>query len=54
MIIRRCVAETEQGQIMINVMHHHMANILQEIKQPIKFSNRVFISLLYANTILNG
>ena len=37
-----------------NVMHHHMEHILQEIKQPTKFSSLVFIGLLFSRTILNG
>ena len=35
-------------------MHHHMEDTLQETEQPIKFSNQVFIGLLYSNTVLNG
>ena len=53
MIIRKCVPEAEQGGIMEKVMHHHMEDTLQEIKQPRKFSYQVFISLLYSRTILN-
>ena len=55
MTIRRCVPKTEQSGIMEKkVMHHHMEDILQEIKQPRKFSNQVFIGLLYSMTVLNG
>ena len=39
---------------MRNVMHHHMEDTLQEIEQPIKFSNQVFIGLLYSKIVLNG
>ena len=38
----------------INVMHHHMENALQETEQPKKFSNQVFTSLRYLETVLNG
>ena len=38
----------------MNVMHNHMEDILQEIKQPIKFSNHVFIGLPYSKIVLNG
>ena len=54
MIIRRCVPEHNKVKLLINVMHHHMEDTLQEKKQPIKFSNQVFIGLLYSKTILNG
>ena len=56
MIIRRCVPEIEQSGIMEKkkVMHHHMEDILQEIKQPRKFSNQVFIGLIYSMNVLNG
>ena len=37
----------------MNVMNHPMEDTLQEIEQPIKFSNQVFISLLYSETVLN-
>ena len=43
-----------KGKFLINVMHHHMEDNLKKIEQPIKFSNQVFISLLYSKTILNG
>ena len=35
-------------------MHHHMEDTLQETEQPRKFSNQVFIGLLYSKTVLNG
>ena len=35
-------------------MHHHMEDTLQETEQPRKFSNQVFIALLYSKTVLNG
>ena len=54
MIIRRCVPESEQGKIYKNVMHHLMEDTLQETKQPIKFSNKVFIGLLFSRIVLNG
>ena len=54
MIIRRCVPESEQGRIYMNViMHHHIEDILQETKQPIKFSNQVFIGLPYSKIVLS-
>ena len=37
-IIRRCVPEAEKGEI-LDVMHHHMEDTLQETGQPRKFSN---------------
>ena len=37
-----------------NVMHHYMEDILQETKQPIKFSSLDFIGLLFSRTILIG
>ena len=51
MIIRRCVPESEQGKILYEC---HMEDILQETKQPIKFSNQVFISLPYSKIVLSG
>ena len=41
-------------KLLINAMHHHMEDILQEIEQPKKFSNQDFIGLLYSKTVLNG
>ena len=41
-------------KFLINVMHHYMEDTLQEIEQPIKFSNQVFIGLLFLKTVLNG
>ena len=38
----------------INVMHHHREDTLQETEQPKKFSNHVFNSLLYLETVMNG
>ena len=38
----------------MNVMHHHLEDISQETKQPIKFSNKVFIGLPYSKIVLNG
>ena len=35
-------------------MHYHTEDTLQEIEQPRIFSNKVFISLLYSKTVLNG
>ena len=35
-------------------MHHHMEDTLQETEQPKKFSNQVFIDLLYSKTVLSG
>ena len=37
-----------------NVMHHPMEDTLQEINQPIKFSNQIFIGLLFSKIVLNG
>ena len=41
-------------ELLISVMHHHMEGTLYETKQHRKFSNLVFTSLLYSETILNG
>ena len=41
-------------ELSISVMHLHMEGTLQEIEQPRKFSNEVFTSLLFPETILNG
>ena len=38
----------------INVMQHNMDDILQETKQPRKFSGQVSIGQLYSETILSG
>ena len=35
------------------IMHHHIEDILQETKQPIKFSNQVFIGLPYSKIVLS-
>ena len=35
-------------------MYHHMEDTLQEIEQPRKFSNEVFIDQLYSEVVLNG
>ena len=37
-----------------DVMHHLMKDTLQETKQPTKFSNQVFIGLLFSRIVLNG
>ena len=42
MIIRRCVPETKQGEIIDKCHASPYEDILQETKQPIKFSNPVF------------
>ena len=39
LIIRICVPEGEKARFYKNVMHHHMKDIFQEIKQPTKFSS---------------
>ena len=39
MIIRRCVPEIEQGEILDKCPAHHMEDTLQEREQPLKFSN---------------
>ena len=41
-------------ELLINVMHHHMEDTLQEKQQPRKFSNKVFIGLLYSKVVMNG
>ena len=35
-------------------MHHHIEDTLQETRQPKKFSNQVFIGLLFSKIVLNG
>ena len=40
-------------ELLINVMHHHMEDTLEETEQPKKFSNKAFISLPYSETMLN-
>ena len=37
-----------------NAMHHLMDDILQEIKQPTKFSSQDSTGLLFLRTVLNG
>ena len=37
-----------------NVMHHPMEDTFQGTKQPTKFSNQVFIGLLFSRIVLNG
>ena len=41
-------------ELLINFMHHHMEDTLQEKEHHIKFANHVFIGLLYSETVLNG
>ena len=41
-------------ELWINAIHYHMEDTLQEIEQPRKFSNQVFIGQLYSETVLNG
>ena len=41
-------------EFLINVMHHHMEDTFPKREHPIKFSNQVFIGLLYSKTVLNG
>ena len=48
------VCHKNKVELLINVMHHHMEGILQETEQPRKFSNQVFIGLLYSEIVLNG
>ena len=43
-----------KAEFNMNVMYHHIENILQETKQPIKFSNQVFIGLPYSKIVLSG
>ena len=54
MIIKRCVPEIEQGEIIDKCHASPYGGHLQEKEQPIKFSNQVFISLLYSKTVFNG
>ena len=54
MIISRCVPEIEQGEIIDKCHATPYEDILHETKQLIKFSNRVFIGLLYSRIVLNG
>ena len=50
MIIRRCVPEDEQSKI----LQECHAYILQETKQPTKFSSLDFFGLQFLRTVLNG
>ena len=43
-----------KAEFYMNVMHHHMEDILQETKQPIKFSNYLFIGLPFSKIVLSG
>ena len=43
-----------KARFYMNVMHHHMEDILQETKQPTKFSRLDFIDLQFLRTVLNG
>ena len=54
MIIRGVCQKVNKAEFYMNVMHHHMEDILQETKQPIKFSNQVFIGLSYSKIVLSG
>ena len=54
MIIKRCVPEIEQGEILDKCHASPYEDTLQNIEQPTKFFNQVFIGLLYSKTILNG
>ena len=53
MIIRRCVPETEQGGILDKCHASPYGGHFAGERKPIKFSNQVFISLLYSKTVLN-
>ena len=53
MIIRRCVPESEHGKI-LQECHASPYGGLQETEQPTKFSNQVFIGLLFSRIVLNG
>ena len=37
----------------MSVMYHHMEDILQETKMPLKFSNQGFIGVPYSKIVLN-
>ena len=54
MIIRRCVPEIEQGRILYECHASPYRGHFQETKQPIKFSNQVFISLPFSKIVLSG
>ena len=41
-------------ELLISVMHHHMEDTLQKIKQPKKFFNQAFNGLPYSEIVLNG
>ena len=43
-----------KAEFYMNVMHHHMEDILQETKQPTRFSNQVFIGLPFLKIVLSG
>ena len=54
MIIKRCVPETEQGKIIDKCHASPYGGHFTRDKTPIKFSNQVFIGLLYSRIVLNG
>ena len=54
MIIKRCVSETEQCGIIDKFHASSYGGHFARDKTPIKFSNQVFIGLLYSRTVLNG
>ena len=53
LIIKRCVPKIEQGKIIDKCHASPLDDTLQEIVHPIKFSNQVFIALLYSEIVLN-
>ena len=54
MIIRGVYQKVNREKFYKNVMHHLMEDTLQEIKQPTKFSNQVFIGLQLSRIVMNG
>ena len=54
MIIRKCVPETKQGGIMEKGHASSYGGHFARDKTTKKFSNQVFIGLLYSRTVLNG
>ena len=43
-----------KAKFYMSVMHHHMEDILQETKQPKKFSKQDFIGPPFSRIVLNG
>ena len=54
MIIRSVYQKVNKAKFYKNVRHYLIEDTSQETKQPTKFSNQVFIGLLFSRIVLNG